>query len=461
MRQILNGHAVPVADRLPPQNLEAERKTLGCCLHDSRVIDDILAAGLRPDDFARAVHGEVWRAMVAMHSRGDSVDAMMLGDYLEREGTLEKFGGNDLLAELCESVAHAANANYYAGIVREKAVGRRLIETCTDLIRTCYSNQYTASDLICEAQEKILAMGERDGGVETVSYRALVEETMARMTVREEGDMVGLSTGFPDLDRITGGFRPGELWILAARPSMGKSALALDLVENVAGLGTTTLFFSVEMGRDAVGDRVVSNEAGVSGDRFQRPWQLDQRERQRIIAAAAKLQGLPVEIDFSPVRTVAAIGAVARRLQRRHGLSMLAVDYLQLLTGVREENGNREQEVARLSKDLKALARSMAVPVLTLAQLNREVEKRADKTPVLSDLRESGSLEQDADVVLLLHRPEYYRAGDRPGVAELIVAKNRNGRTGIVPLTFEASCTRFTSAARDYAPPGISDDTSF
>lgn len=462
-----NGHATFAGlagpDRMPPQNRECEQGVLGSCLLDNRAIDDVVAAGLRADDFFRAAYGEVWTAILEMVRAGVGVDGLTLAEHLERAGTFEKLGGNELLRELVDAVPHAANAVYYARIVREKAMGRRLIEACGDVIKRCYSNQFAAPDLLCEAQEILQAIVDRDLDGETVGYAALVDETMARMTLREQGDLLGTGTGFKDLDGITGGFRPGELTILAARPGMGKTSLALDFTEAVAATGMPVLFFSVEMGREPLGDRIITNEAGVDNARFQRPWGLTGDERRRIANAANRLMGLPIEVDFSPSRTVAEIAAVARRLKRRHanGLGLVVVDYLQLLDGTRRKNDNREQEVARISKDLKALSRSLHTPVLTLAQLNRELEKRADKTPALSDLRESGSLEQDADVVLLLHRPEYYKPDDRPGEAELHVAKNRNGATGMVPLAFLAETTKFAPLARRADPAGLCDDTSF
>ncbi|MBU6429208.1 MAG: replicative DNA helicase [Cyanobacteria bacterium REEB65] len=443
-----NGRTLPSAfglDRLPPSNLEAERSVLGSCLIDCRMIDEVLAIGLQHDDFFRAVHGEIWLAMLALHQSGDVVDAVTLADHLEHHGQFDKLGGDELLDELIQSVPHAANAVYYAQIVREKAVGRQLIEACTEIIRECYSNQYTASDLVCAAQERILGLSNRDAGGETISYAALMDEVMVRMRLRQDDGVLGMSCGFPDIDDMTCGFRPGELSILAARPGMGKTSLALDFGENVSRSGQSVLFFSIEMGRESLGDRVITGEANVDSDRFRKAWLLQETEKRRLFQAALGLSKLPIQIDFAPSRTIAEIAAAARRHHRRHGLGLLIVDYVQLIKGKREDNDNREQIVADISRNLKALARSMSIPVLALAQLNREVEKRADKTPMLSDLRESGSIEQDADVVFLLYRPEYYNENDKPGVAEVIVAKNRNGRTGMVPLAFVSHCTRFDS----------------
>jgi replicative DNA helicase len=436
-------------DRLPPQNLEAEQSVLGSCLIDGSAIDDVIASGLMDDDFFRAAYGQAWLEIAEMRRAGDEVDPVTFAAHLERKGLFGKLGGNEMIRQLVESVPHAANAVYYAGIVREKAAGRRLIEACTAIIGRCYSGEYTAPDLVCEAQEVILALGDRDAGEDTTSYAVLVEETMARMALRDRGEMLGIPSGFPDLDVMTGGFRRSELTILAARPGMGKTSLALDMAENVAAEGQIVLFFSVEMGRESLGDRIVTNDAGVNNELFQRPWTLKDPDKQRIYQSAARLRSLPIEIDFQPSRTTAQIGAVARRLQRRRGLGLLVVDYLQLVKGVRDKNDSREQEVARISRDLKALSRSLAIPVLALAQLNRNLEGRGNKAPILSDLRESGSLEQDADIVMMLHRPEYYDAEDKPGQAELYVAKNRNGRTGVVPLTFVAESTRFESFAHE------------
>lgn len=441
-------HGVAATDRPVPHNLEAERSVLGSCLLDPKVIDDVVVAGLSPDDFFRSTYAEIFRAITAMNGAGDDVDAVTLADHLIRRGTFEKLGGDEMLREIVEAVPHAANACYYAGIVRERAAGRRIIEVCTDLLRRCYSNQFTASDLVCEAQDRVLALAEREAGDSAISYTDLMGEVMARMAVREQDQTTGISCGFPDIDAVTCGFRPGELTILAARPGMGKTSMALDLAQNVARGGQQALVFSIEMGREALGDRILTGDALVDSDRFRAAWAMNDAEKRRIYQAANNLSQLPVHVDFSPARSVPQIAAVARRHQRRHGLGLVVVDYIQLVKGTRQDGAPREQVVAEISGGLKHLARSLSVPVMALAQLNREVEKRSDKTPMLSDLRESGAIEQDADVVFLLYRPEYYDANDRPGTAELIVAKNRNGRTGTVTLAFQAQYTRFDSIAR-------------
>lgn len=459
-----NGHAA-WPDRLPPQNLEAERGVLGSALLDNEVLHDVTLT-LAVSDFYRDVHQTIYQVIREMYGDGKGIDAITLADELIRRDQFAKIGGDETLAEIINSVPHAANACYYAGIVREKAVGRHLIEACTGILRRCYSNQFTAADLMCEAEEQILALGDRDAGDSTASYADVMGEVMARMAIREQDRSAGTPSGFRDLDGVTGGFRPGELTIIAARPGMGKTSLALDAGENVArGQGghaeQQVLLFSIEMGREALGDRIITGEAGVDSDRFRAAWVLEQAEKLRITKAAARLSGLPMHVDFSPSRTVAQITAQARRHRRRHGLGLVIVDYVQLIKGMRSGGESREQVVAEISAGLKQLARSLCIPVVALAQLNREVEKRTDKTPQLADLRESGAIEQDADVVLLLWRPEYYDEHDRPGVAELVVAKNRNGRTGIVTLAFVANCTRFDSVARGPAGMPLSDDTSF
>lgn len=428
-------------DKRPPYNLEAERSALGSMLLDNECIDEIRVE-LAPRDFFRSTYQEYCEAIYHLHDAGVPVDGVTLADHLIRLGRYHELGGDETLTEIIDAVPHAANARYYAGIVREKAVSRRLLDAATGILCDCYAAEKTASDLLCDAEQAVFAIGEEQAGdVEHVD--TLVGEEMARFGLRSEGELQGLPSGFADLDAMTCGFRPGELTICAARPSQGKTALAMDAACSIAASGPRPLFVSLEMGRQALMARLVSSRAGVDSYRYQRPWTLQAEEKRRVNEAAAWLEGLPLTFDFSPFRSVAQIAANTRRVKRQHGLGLVVIDYLSLIDGQQGRGENRQEVVARISRGLKAMARSVDVPVLCLCQLNRESEKRADKRPILSDLRESGQIEADADVVLLLHRPEYYDPNDRPGVAELIVAKNRNGATGDVRLAFDKHCTRF------------------
>ena len=439
--------AIPISDRMPPMNLEAERGVLGSVLLQADVLDEV-AAILQPEDFYRDSHQVAYRAMLGLYDQGTAIDANTLADELTRRDEFAKIGGDEALREFVDSVPHAANAKYYAQIVRERSVGRKLLEASTETARDIHSNLFTASELVCAAEERVFAISERHVTGQTCEACDTVGETMARMAIREGGDMLGTPCGYQDIDDLTSGFKGGEVTVLAARPGMGKTALAMDVAVNVATAGVGVMFVSIEMGKEALGDRLVSSQARINSYTFQRPWLLKPDEKRRIHDAANRIERLPVEFDFSAARTVTQIGACARRMKRRRGLGLVAIDYMQLVECHEDKGRSRQDEVTEISRAVKVMARNLGVPVLILSQLNRKCEERPDKRPMLADLRESGSIEQDADVVLLLYRGEYYDANDSPGIAEIIVAKNRNGATGTIKLAFVKSVTRFDSLAR-------------
>lgn len=441
------------ADRPPPYNPEAEDSVIGSCLHDPTMIDEV-ADMISPADFFQASRQIVWSVIVAMVGCNKPVDGVTLIDELVRLGEFAKIGGHETIRQICEAVPHAANAKYYAGIVREKSIGRGLIEASTETLRECYSAQFTASELVCSAEERVFAIAERDAGGTVVGMDISVDEAMARMQIRKSGELIGVFTGFVDLDEYFGGLQPGQLVILAARPSQGKTALALDISRSIAAMEERVLFFSLEMSRAALTDRLIASTARVPLKKVRRPDMQSRQDEAEIHKAATIVHRLPIRIDDVAGRNLTQMAAIARREKRRYGLSLIVVDYLSLIDGHKEARDNREQEVARISRGLKAIGKNIGVPVLALQQLNRKSEERSDHRPKMHDLRESGQIEQDADIIMLLHRPEKYDPNDRPGEADVDIAKNRDGETGVVTLAFQSPIVRFDNLARrDQVPP--------
>lgn len=440
------------ADRLPPQNLEAERGALGSMLLDNGCIPDVVEL-LAADDFYRDSHQAFYRAILRLYDRGHPVDAILLADELTRRGEYERAGGDDALAEVLNAVPHAANARYYAGIVAEMATGRRLIEAANETLREAYSGNYTADQLQEAAERRVFAVGEsRARGAARPALEA-VDEAIADLQRQAAGEVIGVPTGWPDLDDMIGGLQPGHVTIVAARPSMGKSAIGLNFCRNACRGGYRALFVSLEMQAQELGGRLLAAEAGMGLDklgaadpRWARVWAAREEFRTEGDAAGPLSRLL---LDDAPGRSVAQAAAFVRRMVARHRVDLVAIDYLQLL---RADGDSRQEQVAEISRSLKTLARTARVPLLVLAQLNREVDKREDRRPRMSDLRESGQIEADADEVILLHRPDYYDDQDRSGLAELIVAKNRNGRAGSVKLTWRPEVQRFESYAACDAP---------
>jgi replicative DNA helicase len=447
-----NGHhAEPKHDRLPPQHLEAERCFLGCCFLQADAIDDAIELGLRVEDFYRDAHGVLWRAIEANRETGKPVDIMAVEVALRKVGQWENVGGDDFIEQVITSVPHAANAKYYAQIVIETAIRRQLIETSTETIRDVYANELDVTDLAFEAEQRLFGVTERNVGSTVWTGPVLVEECHARQQLRSDGIASGLSTGLIELDGQLGGLKPGQLVIVGARPSMGKTALALHMMDHAAGTAEKNVFFaSLEMGRQELGDRLVCMIAGIDSQKFQFARGFTDREQGAISKAYARMHQSAFHIDDASSRNPSQIAAVARRIKRRPGLDLIIVDYMQLMGAAAGGKGwSREQVVAEISKACKRMARDLFVPVVVLCQLNRAVESRDDKKPRMSDLRESGAIEQDADVVLMLHRPEYYDANDQPGIAELVVAKNRNGPTGVVKVQFDRRITRFSNLGHE------------
>jgi replicative DNA helicase len=443
-----------LGDRLPPQNLEAEQGVLGSILQENDVLHDVVPL-VTVDDFYRDSHQIIFRAIRDLYDLRKAVDGITLADELARRGELQAVGGAEGLAEIQNSVPHAANARYYAEIVRQKSIARQLIEGANEILREGYSNSYTAEQLLESAERRVFAIAEDQVKGETVELKDVVVKAMDRIVTRSEPDhpITGIDTAFHDLDDVTCGFQPNQLIIVAARPSMGKTAFALNVCDHVVvDLRKPVLFVSLEMGDMELAERLICARSRIDGHKLRTGQKLGTREMIQMSKAFEELRDAPLFIDSTPARNMLQITANARRLKMRADLKMVVVDYIQLID-TENTRDSRQEQIAKISRRLKLLARDLEVPVIALSQLNRAVENREDRRPRMADLRESGAIEQDADMVLLLHRPDYYDPNDQPGIAEVIVAKNRNGATDNVKLTFLKNCTRFENLANVAEPP--------
>jgi replicative DNA helicase len=456
-----NSDSGALGDRLPPQNLEAERSVLGSMLLDNDVLHEIVPI-LAVADFYRETHQTIYQAIRDLYDQGKGIDAVTLADELTRRDQFDKVGGDETLAEIVNSVPHAANAKYYAGIVREKSIGRQLIDSATEIIRDGYSNQYTAQELLESAERKVFAIAEEQVQGDTLDLKDVITLAMDRIAKRAETGghaITGVASGLIDLDDITGGFQPGQLVVMAARPSMGKTALAINICDHAAMEGkVAVLFVSLEMGHMEIAERFLCARSRIDNYKLRTGTGMT-REFSQLTKAWNELKHAQIFIDDTPARNMLQITAAARRLRLRNKIGLIVVDYIQLVDS-EDSRDSRQEQIAKISRRLKTLARELELPVIALSQLNRAVESREDRRPRMADLRESGAIEQDADIVLLLHRPEYYDSNDQPGIAELIVAKNRNGRTGNVKMTFEKNIMRFENLAA-IAEPLDSGDRPF
>lgn len=444
-------HLGDLASRVPPHSPEAERAVLGSILLDPRVLDDV-AVVLVPDDFYVDAHRRIYARLLEMHAANRTIDLMLLVEELRRHGEFEAVGGSAYLAEIAQSVAVASHAMYYAEVVRNHSFVRALIQAGTDIVRDAFDLSLEPREIINRAEEKILAIRDRRSPGDAVPISDVLFEAFQMIDRRMQGEATGVPTGFTDLDKLTGGLHDSELIILAARPSMGKTALATNIAEHVSvDAGLTTLFVSLEMSRLELIQRMLCSRGKINGHKFRSGF-LSAEDREKLVRAAGELSRGRLLIDDSPSRTVTEIAAVARRLKRREGLRLVVIDYLQLIEPDNPKDPRQEQ-VAKITRRLKTLARELKIPILCLAQLNRQTEVVKDNRPRLSHLRESGAIEQDADVVMFVHREEYYHTREEAqarglcGLAEVIVAKQRNGPVGDVKLTWREEFTRFENAA--------------
>ncbi len=436
-------------DRLPPQSIEAEQGVLGAILLDNEVLHDVIPI-LKAQDFWRDDHQIIYRAIRDLYDVGKPVDAIILDEELKRRGEFDRIGGLDALAELVNRVPHAANAKYHAEIVRQKAIMRELISSAREIIEEGYSNSVTSDALLEEAERKIFAIAEDKVTGETVALTDILGQAMDRIELRatDKHAVNGLGTGYYEMDEICCGLQPGQLIILAARPSMGKTAFALNICEHVCveqKIGV--LFVSLEMGQLELAERMLAARSKVDGHKLRTGNGLGYREMKQLGEGYDALRSAPLFIDDTPARNMLQIMANARRLKLRQNIGLVVLDYIQLVDSEGDGRESRQEQIAKISRRLKMLARELKLPVIALSQLNRNVENREDRRPRMADLRESGAIEQDADMILLLHRPDYYDPNDQPGIAECNVAKNRNGATNTVKLTFLKNIMRFENLA--------------
>jgi replicative DNA helicase len=441
----------------PPASPEAEQSVLGAILVRPEVLDRV-ADSLGPADFYREAHGRIYQAMLDLYGRGEPVDLVSVSALLQERGQLEGVGGPVFLAGLSKQVGFAANADYYAGLVNDKAILRRLLDTTQEIASQCLAPVEDVREFLDAAEQKVFEVAESKVRPGFKPVGALVEKEIANLEAiwhREAGRITGVSSGFPDLDNLTAGFQNSDLIIIAARPSMGKTALALNMAYNAAYKSQVPVaFFSLEMSKEQLVRRLLSSIGEVDASNLRRAF-LSTPEWANLQTAAGYLLDSPIYIDDTPAATVLDIRAKARRLKADDKLGLVFIDYLQLMRG-RHDVPSREQEISEISRSLKALAKELDVPVVALSQLNRRVEERPNKRPQLSDLRESGAIEQDADVIIFIYRDEVYRE-DSPdkGIAEVIVGKQRNGPTGKVKLAFRDKYTRFDNLAKEEAAVGF------
>jgi len=431
--------------KIPPQNLEAESSVLGGILLENEAINLVLEL-LRPDDFYRESHRKIFRAMIELSDRNEPIDLITLSEFIKSRSDIEAVGGTAYLASLADFVPTAANISYYARIVREKSILRSLISTATDIATRGYEDQGNVEEFLDHAEKVIFDISEKKVKASFVAVGDMIKDTLKTVEkLYERKEMVtGVPTGYGDLDRLTAGLQAADLIVVAGRPSMGKTAFSLNIATNAAFTGTGVAVFSLEMAKEQLVLRMLCSEARVDNSKI-RSGYLGERDFPKLANAAGRLHEAPIYIDDTPAISILELRAKARRLvrDRTKKVGLIVVDYLQLMRGMGTAN-NREQEISEISRSLKALAKELHVPVIAISQLNRRVEDRGDKRPMMSDLRESGAIEQDADVIMFIYRDEVYNPkSDNKGIAEVIVAKQRNGPIDTVELTFLNEFTRF------------------
>ena len=451
-------------DRIPPQNIEAEQSVISAMLIDNKTIEKVSQL-LKPADFYRPSHQIIYQAVLHLHGKNEPVDLVTMTEELKNEDKLDAVGGISYLTLLANVVPTSANAMYHARIVEDNAIKRQLADSGAAIAALSYQDEDEVQSLLDKAEQTLLSLSQRKSRSAFVPIHDAVSTTMDHLgeLISSHRTITGLPTGFADLDALTGGLHPSDFIILAARPSMGKTALALNIAQNVALRGAKegeapkrVAYFSLEMSGEQLAQRMICAEADAD-IRLLRSGETDNDTPinensllDRLWEASARLAEADIQIDATPGLSVMDVRSRARQLKAAVGLDLIVIDYLQLMQGRRHGSDNRQHEVTEISRGLKDLARELDVPVLALSQLSRSVELRQSKQPMLSDLRESGSLEQDADIVMFLYREDYYKGADATPshITDLIVSKHRNGPTGKVTLFFKDDCTKFISLSR-------------
>ncbi len=447
-----------IEERVPPQNIEAEQAVLGAMLIDKEAIAKASEV-LTSSDFYREAHRVIFNAMLELYNKNEAVDMVTVTEILKRDNKLEDIGGLAYITSLANVVLTAANVKYHADIVAEKSVLRQLVRVSTEIAAMGYEANEDVGTLLDTAESRILEISNRKKKADFTPINDVLMESVQNIEklINNKGGLTGLPSGFADLDKLTSGLHPSDFIILAARPSMGKTALALNIVQNVAlrahkkigGEPRSVAFFSLEMSKEQLVNRMLCAEAGIDSQRL-RVGEMGDKDWDALWGACDLMSKAKIYIDDTAGITVMDMRSRARRLKAEHGLDLIVVDYLQLMqgSGKRNNSGDRQQEVSEISRSLKALARELDVPVLALSQLSRSVEARQVKRPMLSDLRESGSLEQDADIVAFLYREDYYNPETENKHTELIIAKHRNGPVDTVNLFFHKQFTKFVGFSK-------------
>ncbi|MEM7204861.1 MAG: replicative DNA helicase [Planctomycetota bacterium] len=435
-----------------PRNIEAERSIIGALILHGSAVSEVIQI-LKAEDFYHPPHQIVYQAILDSYEQNSHTDLISVEELLVRQSQLDEVGGREVLLDLAGSVVTAAAVTYHAEIVRDKAVLRRLLETCLDMARRAYENTVTPAELVDEAERRIFEIARIKTAADSMTITELIHQTFDRIEKMRDrkGRLTGVPSGYFDLDEMTSGLQPGELVIVAARPSMGKTSFALNLTERAAVEGHGVAMFSLEMSSQQIIQNMLCSRAQLNSQDLRRGM-VTNEQLAHLQEMASTLYEAPIYVDDTAGLTVSTLRAKCRRMAQKNNIKMVVVDYLQLLTtGGRVES--RQQEIATISRTLKGVARELSVPVIALSQLNRDVENRDNNRPRMSDLRESGALEQDADVIMLLHRDEYYKpTEENRGLAQIILAKQRNGPTGEVTLRFFRQFMRFENYHRQPEP---------
>ncbi len=443
-------------DRVPPHNHEAEQSVIGAIFLEPQAL--ITASEiLIPEDFYRTAHQKIFQTMLTLSDQGKAIDVVTIAEELSAKKEIEDVGGLAYISELANAVPTAANIVHYAKIVEEKALLRRLIRVATKIVEDGYAGDDEVEVLLSEAEKSVLEVSKRKNAGDFKHVKDVLVETFDNIEqlVNRDGDITGIATGFTDLDRMTAGFQRNDLIIVAARPSVGKTAFALNVAQSIAVKERENVaIFSLEMGAEQLVMRMLCAEGNIDAQ-ILRTGQLQDADWEKLMMAMGSLSNAGIFIDDTPGVRINEVRAKCRRLKQEHGLGMILIDYLQLIQGSGRPGENRQQEVSEISRSLKGLARELQVPVIALSQLSRGVEQRQDKRPMMSDLRESGSIEQDADIVAFLYRDDYYdKESESKNMIEIIIAKQRNGPTGTVTLAFRKEYNKFLNVDwSQYTPP--------